>query len=568
MDNLVLDKAINLLKVNKDNWSNLTIVEKIPLFQSITTKTVEVAKDWADAANQAKSISKDSPLSGEEWTSGPWALIYGVESMVGTLKALESGENPPIGKIRSRPDGQLVANIFPYNIYHRLLLSGIKAEVWMQKSVNENNFNDHIAQIYKSNSQNGHVSLVLGGGNVSSIPPLDVLDRLFAHKSVSLLKVHPVNNYLKEIFDKIFEDFISAGYVQIVSGGADVGKYLCNHEGVDHIHITGGAKTYDSIVFGSGEDGVERKQNGEKKINKSITAELGCVTPIIVVPGPWSKGDIKYQAENIATQKLHNASFNCVAGQVLILPEEWDKSKDLLAEVKSTISKTTARDAYYPGSKDRHESIKQNYGNCDHLDENEKLSRLLIPDLDHKSNNEYLFQNEVFVGALAQTSLPGISAKEYLINTIQFCNEKLWGTLGANIIIHPKTIKQLGPHWENIIADLKYGSIGVNTWCALAFLTSECTWGAFPGHSIEDIQSGNGVVHNTRLFDSPEKTVVYAPFSPFPRNLLKGEFHMFPKPPWFVTNKQAHNVSRRFTYFQAKPGPLHLPGLFFDALRG
>ena len=199
MDNLVLDKAIGLLKANKDSWANLSISEKIPLFQSITAKTVEVAQDWAEAANQAKSISNDSPLSGEEWTSGPWALIYGVESMIGTLKALNNGENPPIGKIRSRPDGQVVANIFPYNIYHRLLLSGIKAEVWMQKSVNENNFNDHIAQIYKSNSKNGHVSLVLGGGNVSSIPPLDVLDRLFAHQSVSLLKVHPVNNYLKEI---------------------------------------------------------------------------------------------------------------------------------------------------------------------------------------------------------------------------------------------------------------------------------------------------------------------------------------------------------------------------------
>ena len=172
------------------------------------------------------------------------------------------------------------------------------------------------------------------------------------------------------------------------------------------------------------------------------------------------------------------------------------------------------------------------------------------------------------MGALAQTYLPGENPKDYLLNTIKFCNEKLWGTLGANIIIHPKTIRELGPDLENIIAELKYGSIGVNTWCAMAFLTAECTWGAYPGHTINDIQSGNGVVHNTRLFDSPEKTVVYAPFSPFPRNLLKGELHMFPKPPWFVTNKQAHNVARRFTYFQAKPGPLHLPGLFFDALRG
>ena len=568
MNNSGLDKAIDILYANKDNWANLSLAKKIPLFQSLTSNTIEVAKDWADAAVQAKSIPKDSPLSGEEWTSGPWALIYGIESMVETLKALDKGKNPPIGKIRSRSDGQLVANIFPYNIYHHLLLSGIRAEVWMQKDVNEDNFNEHIAQVYRADSQNGHISLVLGAGNVSSIPPLDVLDRLFAHKSVSLLKVHPVNNYLKDIFAKIFEDFISAGYVQIVSGGADVGKYLCNHQRIDHIHITGGAKTYDSIVFGSGEEGAERKKRGETQINKSITAELGCVTPIIVVPGPWSKADIKYQAENIATQKLHNASFNCIAGQVLVMPENWSSSKDLLAEVKSTISTTKLREPYYPGAKDRYESIKHEYENCDQIDENGKLSRLLITDIDHNSNNEYLFNNEVFVGALAQTYLPGANPKDYLLNTIKFCNEKLWGTLGANIIIHPKTIRELGPDLENIIAELKYGSIGVNTWCAMAFLTAECTWGAYPGHTINDIQSGNGVVHNTRLFDSPEKTVVYAPFSPFPRNLLKGELHMFPKPPWFVTNKQAHNVARRFTYFQAKPGPLHLPGLFFAALRG
>ena len=568
MNNSDLDKAINILNTNKDNWVNLPISEKIPLFKSLSSKTSSVAKDWVDAAVKAKSINVDSPLSGEEWTSGPWALIYGAESMVGTLTALDRGKNPPIGKIRSRPDGQLVANIFPYNIYHHLLLSGIRAEVWMQKNVNKDNFDDHIAQVYKSNSQNGNVSLVLGAGNVSSIPPLDVLDRLFAHLSVSILKMHPVNDYLKDIFEKIFEDFISAGFVQIVSGGADVGKYLCNHEEIDHIHITGGAKTYNSIVFGSGEEGEKRKNQGEIKINKTITAELGCVTPIIVVPGPWSKADIKYQAENIATQKLHNASFNCIAGQVLVLPENWNLSNDLLEEVKSTISSTKLREPYYPGANDRHDAVKQTYGNCEQIDKNGSFSRLLVTDLDYKSSNEYLFNNEVFVGALAQTFLPGESPKDYLLNTIKFCNEKLWGSLGANIIIHPKTIKQLGPDLENIISELKYGSIGINTWCAMAFLTAECTWGAFPGHTANDIQSGNGVVHNTRLFDKPEKTVVYAPFSPFPRNLLKGEMHMFPKPPWFITNKQAHNVSRRFTYFQAKPGPFHLPGLFFDALRG
>jgi len=570
LDKSILDISIATLNTRKDEWARLPIAERIPLFQGATKKTAEVADNWVATAVKAKSIPENSPLVGEEWASGPWALIYGIESMIGTLQSLEKGKNPPIGKVRTSTGGQLIVDIFPYNIYQRLLLSGIRAEVWMQDDVIEDNFSENVAKVYKTDDKSGHVSLVLGAGNIAAIPPLDVLDRLFAHLSVCILKVHPVNNYLKEIFDIIFEDFVSAGYLQIVSGGADVGKYLCQHEDIDHIHITGGAKTYESIVFGSGSEGQERKKRGEAQLDKSITAELGCVTPTIVVPGPWSKADLKYQAENIATQKLHNGSFNCIASQILVLPETWDLVDDLLAVVKSTISTATPRKPYYPGAHDRHENVKQVYQNCEDLDDSDacELPRLLITNLDNDNANEYLFNQEVFVGALGQTSLPGSNPSEYLNNAVQFCNENLWGTLGANILIHPKTIKELGPDFENAIADLRYGSIGVNTWCALAFLTAECTWGAFPGHTSTDIQSGNGVVHNTRLFEKPEKTVVYAPFTPFPRNILKGEFHMFPKPPWFVTNKQAHNVSRRFTYFQANPGPFHLPGLFFDALRG
>ncbi len=55
--------------------------------------------------------------------------------MIGTLQSLEKGKNPPIGKVRTSTGGQLIADIFPYNIYHRLLLSGIRAEVWMQNDV-------------------------------------------------------------------------------------------------------------------------------------------------------------------------------------------------------------------------------------------------------------------------------------------------------------------------------------------------------------------------------------------------------------------------------------------------
>lgn len=565
-----LDQAIDILKAHKDEWALMPMEERIPYYEGLVSKTAAIAEDWVFAAAKAKSIPTDSPLVGEEWSSGPWAFIYGVDSILGTLRALSQGKPPPIGKVRERSDGQIIANIFPYSIYHRLLLNGIRGEVWMQSEVTRENLHDNMAVAYKNGESKGQLSLVLGAGNVTSIPSLDVLDRLFAHKSVCLLKLHPVNDYLEEFFLEIFQDFISAGFVQIVTGGADIGKYLCGHEYVDHIHITGGDKTYEAIVYGPGPDGQSRKERDEPITNKSMTAELGCVSPVIVVPGPWSEADIKFQAENIASQKMHNGGFNCIASQILVLPGTWDRSKGLLDSVRSTIESMAPREPYYTGAGNRYDAVKNAYPNGELLDEPGEcqVPRMLITGLDADDREQYVFNKEVFVGVLGQTALPGADAGEFLQNAVQFCNEKLWGTLGASIIIHPKTMKELGAEFEDAIGDLRYGAIGVNAWCALAFLTAESTWGAFPGHVRSDIQSGTGVVHNSRLFEKPEKTVVYAPFTPFPRNLITGEMHMFPKPPWFVKNKQAHNVSKRFTYFQAKPGPMHLPGLFFYALRG
>ena len=68
--------------------------------------------------------------------------------------------------------------------------------------------------------------------------------------------------------------------------------------------------------------------------------------------------------------------------------------------------------------------------------------------------------------------------------------------------------------------------------------------------------SGSGAVHNTYLFDKPEKSVI------------RGPFRVFPKPPWFVTNTQQANLARRLVAFELDPGPRHLPGIFAAALRG
>ena len=143
---------------------------------------------------------------------------------------------------------------------------------------------------------------------------------------------------------------------------------------------------------------------------------------------------------------------------------------------------------------------------------------------------------------------------------VDFCNDRLWGTLGANIIIHPTTARRHAAALDRAIARLRYGCIGVNAWTGVGFLLAQVSWGAFPGHTIDDIQSGIGVVHNSLLFDRPQKSVVRAPFHPYPRSVAHGRPTLLPKPPWFVSHRHAHQVTERLTRFEADHSRTARPG--------
>ena len=60
--------------------------------------------------------------------------------------------------------------------------------------------------------------------------------------------------------------------------------------------------------------------------------------------------------------------------------------------------------------------------------------------------------------------------------------------------------------------------------------------GAFPGHTLDDIQSGRGKVHNSFMLEKTERTVIEAPFRPFPRSLWHGELTLMPCRP-FITHR-------------------------------
>ena len=567
MDTQQLDQVVAQVGGHKTVWARLPIKDKIQYLLEIRQATLDNAQVWADAETKAKQLRAGSPLVGAEaWLSGPYGLVAWASASIQTLTALDTGADLLAHvKLRRSVDGKLIARVLPHDIYEELLFNGITADVWMQDGVTEQNLRENMAGFYRRKDPDGELALVLGAGNVSAIVPLDILDRMINCGEVVVCKMNPVNEYLGPVFEAIFGPLIRDGYLAFVYGGGDVGAYLTRHDAVQAIHITGSAHTHDLIVYGPGEEGQRRKAADDRIVDKPINSELGGVGGTIVLPGPWTGTDFGYQAEHVVTQKLHNSGHNCVASQVLILPADWDGSPRLLREIRRRLDGSEPRPAYYPGTEQRLSALQQAEPATEVLGSG-NAKRMLVAGVD-PATDDYGFRTEFFAPAMVTTSLPG-DAAQFLRRAVDFCNDKLYGTLSVNLIVHPKTRRQLGTDFDRAIAALRYGGIGINVWVGAAFLIARAAWGAYPGHSYTDVQSGIGVVHNALMFDKPLKTVVSGPFHPFPLSVRHGEATLFPKPPWFLTNKTSEATARRLTNFTAAPSPAKLPALFASALRG
>jgi acyl-CoA reductase-like NAD-dependent aldehyde dehydrogenase len=556
-----IDEALAVLSDKKDTWVGLSIDERIRILDVLTESTHRVAERWVRAACEAKGIRRGSPAEGEEWLGGPAVVIRNLQLLKQSLKDIRDHGSPQLpGEPTVRPDGQVVAPVFPTDTLDKLLFGGFEAEIWMDKSVTKSALKDNMAELYRNKPKEGRVALVLGAGNVSSIGPMDALHKLFAEGEVVILKMNPVNEYLGPFMDEAFRELVRLGYFRVVYGGAAEGDYLCTHDKVGSIHITGSDKTYDAIVWGLGEEGEKRKRTGEPRNDKPISAELGNVTPIIVVPGPWNESEIDYQGVNLASSLTNNAGFNCNATRVIITHGAWSKRQALLDSVKRAFARAEPRMPYYPGAEDRQEAFLQEHPDAHQFGPKGegKVPWTLVSDLDPSKEDDICFTTEAWCGVTSEVPLEAEGVVEYIEKAVEMANETLWGSLSCSIIVHPKSMKdpRIAAAVDKAISDLRYGSVAVNHWSALSYALVTTAWGAFPGHPKDDIRSGNGAVHNTYLFDKPEKSVV------------RGPFVVKPKPTWFLNNRTAAEIGRKLTGIYANPSLLKVPSLLFSALRG
>ncbi|MGN8554099.1 UNVERIFIED_CONTAM: aldehyde dehydrogenase family protein [Microbacterium sp. SLM126] len=575
-ESTTLDTAIAELRTGSRTWSHLTLDQRARLIGRVRAAVAAVAEEWAGVASASKGIEPGHPLAGEEWLSGPYATLVALDAYRDSLAALAQGESPLKSvKTDAAPGGRVRAHVFPLTAIDRMLLSGYTGEVWFEPGVTEADVRRDAGLAQLAPTESGGVGLVLGAGNVTSIPVLDVMYELIAHNRVAILKVNPTQDALVPVFERALAPLIEPGFLRIVRGGGDVGGYLAEHPGIAHVHITGAETTFDAIVWGpsSGPAAAattRRRREDRPKLKKPITAELGGVSPIIIVPGQWSAADLAFQAEHVATMRLYNSGHNCIAGQVVLLSADWPQREAFLAALRTALDAAPARPVWYPRSDEKLAAAASDYPDATWCGDG---TRALVETVPGEAATA-IETTEYFAPVLGVVSLPG-NGQEFLDRAVAHANDELVGTLGANVLIDPVTQAALGDGFERAMADLHYGTVAINSWTAFGFLTPTLPWGGFPGATLQDVQSGLGVVHNSLLLDHIERAVTRGPFRPFPRalepralNRSRGRsFSVLPKPPWFVSSRTGAAVSEGFTRFRIDGNFAKLAGTLAQAFR-
>jgi aldehyde dehydrogenase (NAD(P)+) len=134
----------------------------------------------------------------------------------------------------------------------------------------------------------------------------------------------------------------------------------------------------------------------------------------------------------------------------------------------------------------------------------------------------------------------------------------LGGTLAAAVLASGATLGDptTAAAVEVAIRGLRYGSVSLNLFPGLAYSSGTGPWGAFPGSTLADIQSGRGLVHNTRMLERVEKLVVRGPAA----GLVKM--------PWFPSHRTTQLLGPRLFELEGAGRWSRLPAVLSAALRG
>jgi aldehyde dehydrogenase (NAD(P)+) len=565
-----LERALARLRERADELARLSIASRIQLLRSALRGYKDAAPEAVRAICAVKGLAPEGDPAAEEWLVGPMPVLRNIRLLIETLERLEVGL-PPIDPscLHTRKDGRVVVDAYPAGGMEKLLHGMFRGQIFMQPGMTEAQVLERAAAHYKTDpaSRRGSIALVLGAGNVSSIPSMDVLYKMFVEGKACILKMNPVNEAVGPAIERAFAACIDRGYLAVVYGGADVGGTLVHHSLVDEIHMTGSDKTYDALVWGPdvpGPDGrAARKARNQPLLTKPFSSELGNISPWLIAPGDYSEAELVAAAGHVASGVMNNASFNCNSPKLVVLPKDWAGTARFCDHLEKQLASVRPRRAYYPGASERWQQLVASHDRVTRLGEagEGELAWAVLRDLD-PGKDALAFRMEPWCAVISQVSLPGGAGGSdpiaFLRDAVAFVNDRVWGTLSATLIVPPSWERTSAGQEaiDRAIVDLCYGVISVNCWSAPIYTSARLPWGGHPSSTPTDIQSGIGWVHNTYMLEGIEKAVLRAPLI------------ARPKLPYFIGHRSIGKLAPRLCALEAEPSVWKLPGVIAAGLAG
>jgi hypothetical protein len=536
----------------------LSLERRIDLCRSCVETLMPTVDDWIDAGARGKQCPNRVDVMAEELLSGPLIAVRLLRLLEQSFSDLLLYGHTRLPQAEALPyerriHGKSMLPIFPtLSLWDRLIFRGISADaIFMERADPRKRHSDLYRQLQDTSVSK--ISLVLGAGNVSSVPFSDAIHKSLVCGHQVILKMNPVNAYLKPIFERAFAPLFQEGLLVAIEGDSQVGQALVDHPDVDDVHLTGSAHTHDRIVWGDDpREILARKEAGTPRLTKPVTSELGNVSPWIIVPGVYTTKELTSQAMHLAASITNNAGFNCLATRVIVTCQNWPQRREFLRLLQQNLQSIPKRPAYYPGALERYRRFTQT--NIDPDDSGCLPYRLL--ESQSIDQNPLVFQEESFTCVCVETPLASQTASEFLDEAVALCNLRLPGTLCASVSFPKLFVEQKRRIISQALGTLRYGCVSVNQWSALAYSLLTPPWGGAPGASLEDAQSGIGQVHNTYLLERVEKTILYGPLV------------NFPKPVWFPGHRNALRVGRELIGLYHQPSNYRLMKLFQHALIG
>jgi aldehyde dehydrogenase (NAD(P)+) len=554
-----LDEAVARVREGARGWALAPPAEKAALARAMLAGAARNAERMARAGCAAKGLPFDAPPAGDEWIAGVYTLLRLLRQLAESLEHLARHGTTPLGAFGETEDGRTTAQVFPSSRLDPVIFPFIRGEVHFLSGVGPREVDATRGGFHRRQTTEGKVCLVLGAGNVNSIAPMDVATKLFVEAKACVLKMNPVNAYVGPILEDAFRDAIRRGMLAIVYGGAEEGSYLAHHPGIDAVHLTGSNATHEALVWGPpGPERESRKARKDPLLAKEITSELSDISPVLVVPGRWDDRALAFQAENVAGAMTQNGAFNCLAARIVVLPRGWRRRDAFLALVERALRTTPPRRAWYPGAAERmarmlagRPAVRSVAGEAG------TAPWTIVTGLDPASADP-AFTSEAFCSILFETEIGSEDPHEFLDAAVAFANERVWGTLAAAVLAPRSVLRDpaTAAALRRAIRRLRYGTVAVNGFAGYGYALGSIPWGGFPGGTLEDPRSGRGFVHNSRMLEGVEKSVLWQPQTyPF-------------KPPYFPSHRTLHRLGRALVALEGRRDLLALPPLAVAALRG